>query len=102
MCGCYIKVSEVRLARVMQSCNLLLVIQKKKKIKITPVLHFKSLQHICAFYFSAAEGDDLSCHVVKQFNNGFIIIFQKTQKNIPDWVCKVLLCLSLLCVAQRR
>lgn len=50
------------------------------KTQITPVLHFKSRQHICAFYFSAAEGDDLSCHVAEQFNNGFIIIFQKTQK----------------------
>lgn len=50
------------------------------KAQITPVLHFKSLLHICAFYFSGAEGDDLSCHVAEQFNNGFIIIFQKTQK----------------------
>lgn len=44
------------------------------------MLHFKSRQHICAFYFSAAEGDDLSCHVAEQFNNGSIIIFQETLK----------------------
>lgn len=50
------------------------------KTQITPVLHFKSRQHICAFYFSTAEGDDLSCHAAEQLNNGFIIIFQKTQK----------------------
>lgn len=50
------------------------------KTQITPVLHFKSRRHIGAFSFSAAEGDDLSCHAAEQFNNGFIIIFHKTQK----------------------
>ena len=63
----------------MQSYNLLLA-AFQKNLQITPVLHSNSVQHMFAFYFSTAEGDDLSCHVAEQFNNGFIIIFQKTQK----------------------
>lgn len=74
----------------MHSCNLL--IPTIQKSQITPVLHCKSWQQICAFYFSATEGDDLSCHVAEQFNNGFIIIFQKTQKT--SWTGPVK-CLSV-------
>lgn len=50
------------------------------KTQITPVLHLSLGSTFAPFFFPAAEGDDLSCHVAEQFNNGFIIIFQKTQK----------------------
>lgn len=72
------KVSEVELGRLMQSqCNSLVVIKKekrgrkeKKKVANCSGVTLKITPYICAFYFCAAEGDDLSCHIVKQFNNG--------------------------------
>lgn len=52
-----------------------------QKPNYTGVTLLKLGKYTRAFYISIAEGDDLNCHTAERFNNGFIIIFQKTQKH---------------------
>lgn len=63
----------------MQFCNPLLALIQKPKLLRCYTLNLGSI--FVPFYFSAAEGDDLSCQVGEQFNNGSTIIFQGSQKH---------------------